>query len=591
MFLDCGRNMGKHKTLFLTDIAIILLVSLALLSGLVFSGNWPQSHDGLRYLCHIDQFKDAFDSGIFYPRWFPNYYGGYGYPIFIFYQPGYFFFSLPFTYLLPDILTASYASSVVMFFLGGSGVYFLVRRITSGRLISLFCSMMFLLTPYIYVNVYVRGDLSELLAMFITPWALYCLLVLKDRIVRNVSIVPFVFILSLVMAAMVYSHPFTSMFFYPLFCVIMFAMGLEIERKAAARFLIAGVVSLIFAVIFSSPYWLTAFQMKGYVQYHNAAVGDLSAENNVVYFQQLFSRFWGFGGSEPGAVNDGMSFQLGLPHFIAAFLGFLLNIKNKFYSSVFLLYALCILMMTPLASFLWKNIPMLNFVQFPWRLLSVIAVLQIICISGLWKLSELYPGRRTLQHVLAFIFVFTVLWNSNQFEFIKCKFDVRKAIERHREVRLEKLLVYESFNEFLPKTMSEKLLINPRAGGPMLEVSSAACRIEEYPDSNPHHLRYRITNREQQIIVINQLYFPGWKVIFNDKALDDAYLLKNICKDGRIQVEIPAGDGIYFEAFYEGPPGWYLRNQVIAVTALFIFGLMILENRKYKLLKKANGNI
>jgi hypothetical protein len=578
--------MGKHKFSFLTDLSIILLASLALLSGLVFSGNWPQSHDGLRYLCHIDQFKDAFDSGILYPRWFPNYYGGYGYPIFIFYQPGYFFFSLPFTYLLPDILTASYASSIVMFFIGGAGVYFLIRRITSARLISLFCALMFLLTPYVYVNLYVRGDLSELLAMFISPWALYFLLLLKGMMVKNDSVAPFVLALSLVMAAMVYSHPFTSMFFYPLFCVIMVAMGLEMERKTAIRFLIAGGISLVFAVIFSSPYWLTAFQMKEYVEYHNAAVGDLSAENNVVHFQQLFSRFWGFGGSGSGVSSDGMSFQLGLPHLIAALLGFWLNRKNKFYLSVFLLYVLCVLMMTPLASFLWKNIPILNFVQFPWRLLSVITLLQIICISGLWKINELYPGRKTFHYVLAFIFVLTMLWNSNQFEFVKFKFDVRKAIERHREVRLEKLLVYESFNEFLPKTTSEKFLINPRAGGPMLEVSNPACRIEEYPENNPHHLRYRITNTEEQIIVINQLYFPGWNVILNDKVLDGAYLLKNICRDGRIQVEMPAGENMYFEAFYEGPPGWYLRNLFIAAAALVMFTLIILESRNIKRISK-----
>ncbi|MFA6567667.1 MAG: 6-pyruvoyl-tetrahydropterin synthase-related protein [Victivallales bacterium] len=566
--------MDKHRISFLADLAIILLISLALLSGLVFSGNWPLSHDGLRYLCHLDQFKDAFDSGILYPRWFPNYYGGYGYPIFIFYQPGYFFFSLPFAYVFPDILTASYASNVAMFFLGGAGVCFLIRRITDSRPVSLFCSMMFLLTPYIYVNVYVRGDLSELLAMFIAPWTLYFLIRLKERIAERIACIPLVLVLALTLAAMVYSHPFTSMFFYPLFCAVMVAMGLEIERKTAARFLIAGVISLVFAVIFSSPYWLTAFQMKQYVEYHNASGGVLSAENHVVHFHQLFSRFWGFGGSEPGTINDGMSFQLGLPHFIAALLGFWLNRKNKFYLYVFLLYILCVLMMTPPASFLWENIPLLNFVQFPWRLLSVIAVLQIICISGLWKFNELYPGGRTVHYVLAFIFVFTVLWNSNQFGFIKCEFDVRKAIERHREVRLEKLLVYESFNEFLPKTMSEKLLTNPRAGAPMLEVSNPACRIEEYPHSNPHHMRYRIASGEPQIILINQLYFPGWKVILNDDAFDDAYLLKNICRDGRIQVEIPAGENMYLEAFYEGPPGWRLRNLFIAVAALSVFVLI-----------------
>jgi hypothetical protein len=573
--------MDKNKVSYFTDLAIILLVSLVFLSGLIFSGSWPQSHEGVRYLCLIDQFKDAFGSGILYPRWFPNYYGGYGYPIFIFYQPGYFFFSLPFAYLFPDIVTAGYASSISMFFLGGAGVYFLIRQITTGRIVPLFCSLMFLLTPYIYVNIYVRGDLGELLAMFITPWTFYFLIRLKNRILKHISIAPSVLMLSFVMAALVYSHPFTSMFFYPLFCVIMFFLGLEMERENAARFLIAGGISIVFAVIFSSPYWMTAFQMKDYVEYHNAVAGALSAENNVVYFQQLFSRFWGFGDSEPGTANDGMSFQLGLPHCIAAILGLWLNRENKLYLSIFILYVLCVLMMTPLTSFLWGNIQMLSFVQYPWRLLSVIALLQVICISGLWKLKELYPGRQTLYYVLAFILLFTFFWNSNQFKFIKLDFDVRRSIERHREVRLEKMLVYESANEFLPKTASEKLLIKPRSTGPMLEVSNPACRIEEYPDSNPHHMRYRIANMEPQTILINQLYFPGWKIILKDKVFDDTYLLKNICKDGRIQIEIPAGENMYFEAFYDGPPGWYIRNVVI-FSILIIFLLIIaLEHRKY----------
>lgn len=583
--------MDKHKISFLSDLAVILLVSLALLSGLVLSGSWPQSHDGLRYLCHLDQFKDAFDCGILYPRWFPNYYGGYGYPIFIFYQPGYFFFSLPFAYLLPDILSASYASNAAMFFIGGAGAYLLIRRITSMRTVALFSSVMFLLTPYVYVNLHVRGDLAELLAMFLSPWALYFLIRLKDRIIDNASVAPSALIMSVTLAFMVYSHPFVSMFFYPLFIAIMIAMGLEMEKRKAVRLFLTGAAAIVFAVIISSPYWLTAFQMKQYVEYHNATAGDLAAENHVVYFQQLLSRFWGFGGSEPGMANDGMSFQLGLPHFIAALLGFWLNRKNKFYVSIFMLYVICILLMTPLASVLWENVPLLNIVQFPWRLLSVIAILQVICISGLWKLNGLYPGGKAMYCALAFILVFTVAWNSNQFEFVKFNFDVRKAIVRHREVRLEKLLVYESFNEFLPKTASEKLLPNPREGRQMLEVSSPDCRIEEYPHSNPHHMRYRISSREPQSITINQLYFPGWKVVLNDKTLDSAYLLRNISKDGRIQIGIPAGENMYLEAFYEGPPGWYLRNLFIAFTVIAVFILIILENRKFKLTAKTNGII
>ncbi len=571
--------MAKFKIPAIADFAAILLFSCAVLSGLIFSGNWPQSHDGIRYLCHLDQFKDAFESGILYPRWLPNYYGGYGYPVFLFYQPGYFFLSLIFTCLTPDILAASYASCAAMFFLGGAGVYLLIRKISGERPMALFCSVMFILTPYVFVNIYVRGDLSELLAMFVAPWPLYFLIILKERIAGRSAFIPFSLVLSFTLAAMVYSHPFTSMFFYPLFCVISLSLCLEMEKRCRVIFLSAVAVAMTFAVVLSSPYWLTAFQMKQYINYASAVTGVYSAADHVVYLQQLFSRTWGFGDSNPGAA-DGMSFQLGLPHFILALLGFWLNRRNKFYFTVFLIYIFCIIAMTPVASFFWKHVPLLNYVQFPWRLLGVISLLQIICISGLCRIGPLVNSNTRFISILAFILILSLIWYSNQFQFVKCKFDLRKGIIANRTLRLDKLEVYESSNEYLPRTASKYLPPRARGMGPMIEVSDPNCKVEEYPDSNPHHMQYRISSAAPQMIVINQLYFPGFKVYLGDKALDDRYLRENMTRDGRIQIGIPAGPDQFLEVFYEGPPGWYLRNCLIASVLVAMLALVVLEQKK-----------
>ncbi|HBC85768.1 MAG TPA: hypothetical protein DCZ94_02315 [Lentisphaeria bacterium] len=572
--------MHRIKGSLISDVAAILIISVALLSGLIFSGNWPLSHDGLRYLCHLDQFKDAFDSGILYPRWMPNYYGGYGYPIFVFYQPGYFFFSLLFTYVVPDILAASYASNVAMFFLGGTGVYLLVMETSSkNRLFSLFCSVMFLLTPYIYVNMFVRGDLSELFSMFIIPWAVYFLVKLKDRAVKGEPVLHFAMIISLILAALVYTHPFTALFFYPLFCLIIIALSIEMDKKSMIRFIAVAGAALFCAVIFSSPYWITAFQMKEYVDYHPAVSGFCLAEKHVVYFNQLFSRAWGFGGSALGPGDD-MSFQLGLPHFIAAVAGFWLNRKSKLCLSAFILYILCILMMTPISTIFWKNMPLVKYVQFPWRLLTVIALLQVICISGLWKFKERYPGNLKFYSLISLIMIFTIAWYSNEFQFKKFDVDLRKAIKYHKKLRLEKFEVYESFNEFLPKTAAAYMPAIPRGDGAMIEASDTDIKIEEYSDSGPHHMRYKITCAKPQVIMLNQLYFPGWKVILDDKVLDDSTLLEKINKDGRMRIEISAGDGHYLEAFYEGPPGWYPRNCVIALVFISMLVLIMLEQKK-----------
>lgn len=584
--------MGKSKIPVLVDLAVIFLVSIATLSGLIFSDSWPRSHEGIRYLSHFGQFKDAFDSGILYPRWMPNYYGGCGYPLFLFYQPGYFFFLLFFNSIVPDILVAGYCSIIAMFFLGGAGAYCLIRQITLSRVTALFCSVMFLLTPYIYVNLYVRGDLSELASMLVLPWPMYFLLLLKERITCNKAFMPCLLILSLSLAALVFCHPFTSLFFYPLFVVIMLIICREIERAYRYKFLMACVFSLTCAVIFSSPYWFSAFQMKEYVDYKEALSGYFTAGDHVVYCQQLFSRDWGFGDSQP-ALEDSMSFQLGFPHFLAALTGFFLNRKSRFYISMFLLYIACIVMMSPMSTVIWNNVPLLSMVQFPWRLLTVVALLQVVCISGLAVGAEAFIKKEADYNLLLVsLLFFTLIWNYNQFKVVRVEnTDVRGAITTLRNMQLGVFGVLESANEYLPKIASKYQPVKPRGEGAMIEVKHPNCRIEEYPHSNPHHLRYRITNRQPQLVLINQLYFPGWKVILNDRAFDDSYLLKNISRDGRIQIGIPAGENMYLEAFYEGPPGWYLRNLLIAFTAIAVFILIILENRKFKLTAKTNGII
>ena len=66
----------------------------------------PDSHEHLRYPVLTLHFQDAFESGIFYPRWMPDLAGGYGYPTFLFYQPAFFYLSLCFYYLTGSIVLA-----------------------------------------------------------------------------------------------------------------------------------------------------------------------------------------------------------------------------------------------------------------------------------------------------------------------------------------------------------------------------------------------------------------------------------------------------------------------------------------------------
>ena len=146
--------------------ALLIALSLVPLSPLLVSGTWPVSHEISRYIVLLDGFRDAFLHGILYPRWLPDLFGGYGYPTFCFYQPGFFYAALPFSFLPGYPLVTMYLALLLLFSLGTVGIYKLCAEL-SGRTVGLLCAALFVLTPYLYVNLYVRGDLSELAAMLL----------------------------------------------------------------------------------------------------------------------------------------------------------------------------------------------------------------------------------------------------------------------------------------------------------------------------------------------------------------------------------------------------------------------------------------
>lgn len=555
----------------LLDYIILFILSFLAIKQIILGYTWPDSHDGPRYLCLFDQFRDAFMHGILYPRWLPDYYGGYGYPSFVFYQPGLFYLILLVSLIFQNILLSFHITLLLFFFIGTLGVYKLARELLKTDSVSaIFCSILFLFTPYIYVNLYVRGDLSELASMFICPWPFLMLIKLMKKVENNKNTDLVVLGLSFFLFALIITHPFTAFFYFPCFLITGVYLALEIKNRK--NFLFQVFWSLAIAVVLSAPYWFTVFQMKEYVNYTYALGTSYKVEENAVNFYQLFSKYWGFGSSVPGP-DDGMSFQLGLPHFILALAGFITFRRNRLIQISFVFYIILIFFMTNASLLFWEHVKVLKFIQFPWRLLSVIAILQIICISGLIDFIKKSSFGKFKNIIFAAILVLIYFWSSNQFEMKKSNCDdINELIEKQRNYRLNILQVYESANEFLPKTVTFKPAM-PRLDRPMLQVDHTDCTIEEYPDSTHYKMDYRITSKKPLRLLINQFYFPGWKVILDDKRIEDSKLKEKLLKDGRMEIEISAGETHFLTAYYDGPPGWATRNLAIVVLlAALIFG-------------------
>ncbi len=135
--------------------------------------------DGEAHLLRIYAMRLALGETLAFPRWIPDLYRGYGYPVFNFYAP--------LTYLAGHLVTSTGLSVWSAFRIlglgaivsGATGAYAVVRitssRVTGNRdhTAAIAAGLLYLVAPYPFVtNLYIRADLPEALGLGILPWFL-----------------------------------------------------------------------------------------------------------------------------------------------------------------------------------------------------------------------------------------------------------------------------------------------------------------------------------------------------------------------------------------------------------------------------------
>lgn len=546
-------------------INVVVLLSLMFfcyiaLYSLFEYDTWIECQEFERYQELIDAFREAFLAGIYYPRWLPEFYGGYGYPTFVYYQPGYFFLCLPLSLIFENTAFAMKQSVLILLMFSGFGTYLFAKEIVDKRT-AIFLGFCFILTPYISVEIFVRGALSELTGMLLTPWPLYFLVRMYRETNSNLKWRFSFSGLALSLFFIVISHPIVAMFYYPAFVLCAVYFFLNSKERSTLGF---GVALAVFTgTIMSSPYWYGVLHMTSFVNFDALVDGYYQAQNHTVFVSQLFSRVFEFGDSIPLSSADTMSFQLGAPFFILAVLGFLLNRKDNFQKLAFGIYLLLIFLMLNMAKPFWNLDMMTRFVQFPWRLLAIIGIFQIVSMSGLYVLSKHNAVKKYYTVLLVVLFFGTYAWHSNQFH------AAGHLNEYSKETVRSNFLTYAFNDEFKPKT-SKKRPALPREGDIMLRATNGAS-IEALSSNNPHKIAYRIfTGVETTEVTIQQLYFPGWKVTVDGKYVSDEQLVKNLDDSGLIRLGLPANATHKISASYGGVPGLASMNVIVGLWLLFI---------------------
>lgn len=577
-----GQNM-------LTALALLAVGTIPLLPA-ALGGHFPRTHEGMRYEHLASLFLDALRHGIVSPRWLPQLDGGYGYPIFVFYQPIVFYVaSLLSAFSGARMIAAIQFTDLLFAVIGSFGAYFLARGVGALRIASIASAALFLITPYAFVNLYVRGDHSEFAAMMLTPWPIAMLLLARRRWSEDRSPRGPLYAAAGFVALIIPTHPAVALNFVPLLFVLAGVMAFELPGKPTRgmrfRWLIALAGVAILAAALSSAYWLPVIQCRGFVRIEDVTRGPFDPLEHTAEPFRLLTPAWEFGtsGYKSRGVAPTMSFQLGLPHLLLALGGVILGWRRPWVIAVAVAYLLLALAMTNAASAIWQPGSPLRILQFPWRLLSTTASLQLLLAATLF--GRVASKRPAVQSGIAIACVcVAAIWYHAMFRTSPRSFTMTDGTsgplswtraQRVLDDGLKTLPRYaEDFSgqgEFAPRWSPRKIV--PRVGPTLLVQGD----VSESPESTPYRLDASVRCDSNHLATLQQFYFPGWCIEVNGRRLaDDAVTPDEL---GRMRFPVPAGTS-HITAWYDGPPFWRTRTACAAIIALLASGLLWRITRK-----------
>lgn len=327
----------NHKR---AQISLVLLAVLLHLPALFLSDG--ASHSSVYNYIWTTQFAEAFASGEFYPRWFPQSFEGLGGPTFYFYPPLTYWVSGSIAATGLSAMVANVIAAMMFSAVSGLAMYRLLKPQTPHALVG---ALAYMAAPYHLYDFYVRGALAEYASFMWPP-----LIVLAISNLRGArSIVA----LAAAYAGLLITHLPVALL-ATVFLIVPFGIKTFLDDR---RVLIPGLLAGVLGIGLACFYLVPALQLQGAIS------------TDLLWSDYYKPAAW-FPWNRPY-----MSYLLGIPALVLALMVLGVAIRGYWGMATALTAAASI----GLIPFIW-DIPVLSQVQFPWRLLGLVEFTAIIAL-------------------------------------------------------------------------------------------------------------------------------------------------------------------------------------------------------------------
>ena len=351
-------------------IALVGVVAFGLWFPLV-GLDWFWGQEQASYILRTVEWAAELRAGAVYPRWCPDFYGGYGSPLFMFYGPV--------IYAMAGLLAATFTSVLwalkIVVLLGslcsGWGAYALVLGETRDRDAALLGAMAFLTAPYRIGNLYDRGDLGEFSCLALLPVVLAVYRAsgfeARPQRARRLAVIA-----AVLHALLIMTHPVLGMWGSLVIGAVVAVTAMKLVLRGARRRAGELVLVLAAAPCLAGLYVVPALVDRKETHTANMVINFYNPQNHWLTWRTLFES------STPlFPRNFTMIGPLVALAIAFAAVGVALHRASRPAALGWL--ALCgalIALNLPQMSWFWApgRLPLVTFIQFPWRLLGPAAL-------------------------------------------------------------------------------------------------------------------------------------------------------------------------------------------------------------------------
>jgi hypothetical protein len=540
---------------------------------------------------HLESWLDAsaqMRHGTLDPAWNISAAWNAGEPRFIFYPPISWIFGALLTLTMPSAAAPIVFTAVAL--LGAAVSMYLLARDYASSAVALLASALYIASPYMLFTAFERTAYGELLAAVWLP-LLFRAALRRLPSVKGVALAIALLWLTNAPAAVM------GMYTLLLIAIVRVVQTFVVERKQAKqitetlllRFSAGGALGLALAGF----YLLPAAYERRYVQVAMAIIPNMRVEDNFLF---------GHTGDAPhdrvlhtaSLIAVGMLATI-LVALLAAFAArkrgstaAKRDITSATPLLIVVILAACIaFLLTPLSVPLWHHLPELAFLQFPWRLLSVLGTALALTIALALVFIRDSRLSLVLAPIAALVFVGAMTaWQIHAFrqpcEVLDRPSARAQLFTTHHGVEpTDEYTPTDADNDVLRWDDPGYWLASTPAGFAPHTVPNPAATIVNYDTPPPveqtisgvapRHLQLDLA--APAILVLNLRDYPAWHILRNG-SLVTQHLQRD---DGLLAIALPAGPSTIDVRWHRTPD--QILGDAVSILALVLLGVLLLRSR------------